>query len=118
MYLISLVLMLVLGRSSMPKELVELGVIASFALPGAALNGMWIGLNNYVMETTRADRRPILLGFLNSLNVVTSILPLLGGFLLGYLPYQAVFLIAVIPLSLSVVMVRNLKTNRSGSNLI
>jgi MFS family permease len=118
MYLISLALMLVLGWSSMPKELVELGVMASFVLTGAAMNGMWIGLNNYVMETTRADRRPILLGFLNSLNVVTSILPLLGGFLLGYIPYQAVFLIAAIPLSLSVVMVRNLKTNRSGSNLI
>ena len=118
MYLISLVLMLVLGRSSMPKELVEIGVVASFALTGAALNGMWIGLNNYVIETTKADRRPILLGFINSLNVATSILPLLGGFMLGYLPYQAVFLISIIPLSLSVAMIRNLKINRPSHNSI
>ncbi len=116
MYLISLVLMLVLGISSTSKELVELGVIVSFTLTGAAMNGMWIGLNNYVMETTRPDCRPILLGFINSLNVVTSILPLLGGFMLGYLPYQAVFLTAVVPLSLSLAMFRSLKTGRPASN--
>lgn len=110
MYLASLTLMLVLGRSPMPIELVEIGVIASFALTGAALNGMWIGLNNYIMETAKADKRPILLGFINSLNVVTSILPLMGGFMLGYLPYEAVFLTAVLPLGLSIVFARNLKT--------
>ena len=100
----------------MPIEFVELGVIVSFVLTGAALNGMWIGLNNYVMETTKAESRPILLGFLNSLNVITSILPLLGGFMLGYLPYQAVFLVAVVPIGLSLAIVRNLKTDRSPNN--
>jgi MFS family permease len=116
MYLTSLSIMLILGISLMPKELVEYGVIAAFILTGAALNGIWIGLNNYVMETTRADGRPILLGFLNSLNIMTSILPLLGGLMLGYLAYEAVFLTAVIPLSFSLIMVRNLKTKKLASN--
>jgi len=114
MYLASLFLMLTFGVFPIPRELVEYGVIAAFALTGAAMNGMWIGLNNYVMETAKSDRRPLLLGFLNSLNVMTSILPLLGGLMLGYLAYEVVFLASVIPLSISLILVRNLKTKKPG----
>jgi MFS family permease len=113
MYLISLFLMLIQGISSMPKEVVEYGVIASFGLTGAAMNGMWTGSNNYIMETRKTHRRLILLGFLNSLNVMTSVLTLLGGMMLGYLTYEMVFLAAVIPLGLSLIMVRNFMTENS-----
>jgi Na+/melibiose symporter-like transporter len=109
LYLTSLFLMLILGLVSLPEEVVTYGVIASFTLTGAAMNGMWIGSNTYIMETSKMDRRPILLGFLNSLNVLTSILTLLGGYMLGYLSYEVIFLLAIIPLSISLLIVSNLR---------
>jgi MFS family permease len=113
-YLASLFLMLFLGLSSMSMEVMEYGILVAFMLTGAAMNGMWTGSNNYIMETTRAGRRPILLGFFNSLNVVTSILTLLGGSMLGYVAYEVVFLIAAVPLGLSLIVVRNFTMENSA----
>ncbi|MCW4042009.1 MAG: hypothetical protein NWE83_14815, partial [Candidatus Bathyarchaeota archaeon] len=64
--------------------------------------------NTYVMELADHNTRPILLGTMNALNIVTSILPVLGGIIIESLPYELLFLTSIIPISCSLVLTHKL----------
>lgn len=79
-------------------------MLSVFFLSGAATGGVFLGMNTYVMEIAEPRNRPIILGFLNSLNVITSILPLIAGVLIEYVSYDFVFVIALVMISLSFIV--------------
>jgi MFS family permease len=75
-----------------------------FFLYGAAISGIFLGFNTYVMELTDQYTRSTLLGTMNALNIVTSVLPVLGGIIIESLPYELLFLTSIIPISCSLIL--------------
>jgi MFS family permease len=109
MFLASSLLAVVIGTLQFPRALLELSTMLLFFLLGAAMSGVFLAFNSYIMRVAERRQRPFLLGFLNSLMVTTSILPLLGGAIIEYLPFEYVFLASLLPISLGVLLTRNLK---------
>jgi MFS family permease len=70
---------------------------------------MFLGFNNYVLGVQDARRRPLLFGILNSLYVVSSVLALLGGYLIESWAYETVFASAIIPIGLGLALTRTLQ---------
>jgi len=65
----------------------------AFLLTGATWGGMWMGFTNYVLEIAPEEIRPLFLGLQATLSAPTVIMPLLGGWVLAVLPYEALFAI-------------------------
>lgn len=109
MLLISLLLALVLGTSFNDIQGSTAPMLfGMFFLYGAGVSGIFLGFNTYVMELADHNTRPILLGTMNALNIVTSILPVLGGIIIESLPYELLFLTSIIPISCSLVLTHKL----------
>jgi MFS family permease len=108
MILLSLLLALLLGtffnNIALPTPL----FFGIFFLYGGGISGVFLGFNTYVMELADHNTRPILLGTMNALNIVTSILPVLGGIIIEFLPYELLFLTSIIPISCSLILTHNL----------
>jgi hypothetical protein len=62
-----------------------------FLLNGATWGGAWMGFTNYAMEAAADDKRPLFLGLQNTLSAPTVVMPVLGGWLLAVMPYEALF---------------------------
>jgi MFS family permease len=65
-----------------------------FLLNGAIWGGMWMGFTNYILEIAPDDIRPLFLGLQATLSAPTIIVPILGGWLLTMISYQALFALA------------------------
>jgi MFS family permease len=115
MFLASFILAVVVGILPLPVKVVEYCIMLLFLLLGGSMGGVFLGFNNYVLEMEDRRQRQLILGLLNSLNVITSILPLLGGVMIEYLPYEAVFLVSAVPISFGLALTRNLKQKISAS---
>ena len=101
---------LTVAIGTLPSRVIAYSSLLIFTFIGASMGGIWVGIQNYVIsEVKDKRRRPILLGFISSINVITSILPLLGGIIVGYLPYEAVFVASFIPILFSLMLTHNLK---------
>ena len=108
MILGSLLLALVLGTFFNDLVLTTPLLFSMFFLYGAGVSGVFLGFNTYVMELADHNTRPILLGTMNALNIVTSILPVLGGIIIESLPYELLFLTSIIPITCSLVLTHKL----------
>jgi MFS family permease len=104
MILGSLLLALSLGTVFSNIALITPLLFSMFFLYGAGVSGIFLGFNTYIMELADHTTRPILLGTMNALNIVTSILPVLGGIIIESLPYELLFLTSLIPISCSLVL--------------
>jgi MFS family permease len=62
-----------------------------FALDKAAVNGIWLGFINYVLELVPEKERPCFIGMTAVLTIPMIIMPFLGGVLLNFVPYAVVF---------------------------
>jgi MFS family permease len=67
-----------------------------FLLNGATWGGLWIGITNYVLDISPHDIRPLFLGLTATLSLPTALMPLVGGWLLGFISYEALFAITVV----------------------
>ena len=72
------------------------------------MGGVFLGFTNYVMDVKDNKKRPLLLGFLNFLNVATSILPVIGGIMVEQLPYEIIFVSSAIPIGFALIFTRQL----------
>jgi MFS family permease len=108
MILGSLLLALVLGTFFNDLALTTPLLFSIFFLYGAGVSGVFLGFNTYVMELADHNTRPILLGTMNALNIVTSIFPVLGGIIIESLPYELLFLTSILPISCSLVLTHKL----------
>lgn len=104
MLLASPVLAAAMGVFQLSGAALQNVTLLVFALLGASMGGVFVGLNSYVMEKAGRGDRPLLLGFFNSLNIVTSVLPLVGGVLVENFPYESAFLAAAVPLGFAFLM--------------
>ncbi len=86
-----------------------------FLLNGAIWGGMWMGFTNYVLEIAPAQIRPLFLGLQSTLAAPTVLMPLLGGWMLGVLPFQALFLLVAVTGVVSVTYVYRLPEPRPSS---
>lgn len=105
----SLVVAVLAGTLPIEGSIVNVAVFFVFFLLGAAMGGLFFGFNNYVLVVQDPKRRPLLLGILNSLYVVSSVLPLLGGYLIESWAYETVFVVAIIPIGLGVILTQKLQ---------
>jgi MFS family permease len=105
----SLVVAVLAGTMPIEGSVVGVAVLVVFFLLGAAMGGMFFGFNNYVLAVQDPRRRPLLLGILNSLYVVSSVLPLLGGYLIESWAYETVFVAAIIPIGLGLMLTQPLQ---------
>jgi hypothetical protein len=108
MILGSLLLALILGIFFSDIPLTAPLLFSMFFLYGAGVSGIFLGFNTYVMELADQNTRPMLLGTMNALNIVTSILPVLGGIIIESLPYELLFLTSIIPIICSLILTHNL----------
>jgi MFS family permease len=70
---------------------------AVFALTGASAAGFWLSGIMIVFEFSTPEERPTYIGLNNTVTgVVTSLAPMLGGWLAGVLGYQALFVVAFV----------------------
>jgi MFS family permease len=112
---ISLVLMVplsILGVWFMSSQLhIVNSLLASviiFALYGASLSVIFTAFTNYLLEILEPVKRPTGIGLMNTLNSFSTIMPLLGGLIAGFIPLEVVFLISIIPVSVSWVFANKL----------
>lgn len=80
-----------LGDSGMA---IALGLV--FLISGVALDGMNIGGWTYLMEVVPSAERPVYIGIANTALGVAAFLPVLGGWLVGLIGYQATFTIGLV----------------------
>jgi MFS family permease len=109
LFFISPIIAVFIGTRVLPREF----VLLVFFLLGIAMSGVWLGFNNYVMYERDSKKRPLLLGFLNFLNIITSILPLIGGVIIEYLSYEIIFVGSVVPIGLALILSHNLHEKMS-----
>jgi len=64
---------------------------AVFALDKAAVNGMWLGFINFVLELVKEKERPCFIGMTSALTAPMILMPSLGGLLLNFVSYDVVF---------------------------
>jgi Na+/melibiose symporter-like transporter len=67
-----------------------------FLLNGCTWGGIWIGFTNYVLEIAPDDIRPLFLGLQATLASPVIVMPLLGGWLLAVIGFEALFAIAAL----------------------
>ena len=78
-----------------------------FFLRGAVMAGTFISGISIVYEFTDAETRPTYLGLANTIpGVVGAIAPLIGGWLVGAISYQAMFILSAIIAVISWVLLR------------
>lgn len=67
---------------------------------GASLAGIWMTMQNYLLELVNPSSQPTCLGLANMLTAPVSLLPLLGGIIVAGVGYTGLFAVTII-LSLS-----------------
>ncbi len=109
MMLISLLVALILGTFFNGITVsTTLILFVMFFLYGAGVSGIFLGFNTYVMELADHYTRPILLGTMNALNIVASVLPVFGGIIIESLSYELLFLTSILPIICSLVLMSRL----------
>jgi Na+/melibiose symporter-like transporter len=71
-------------------------VAATFVFNGAVRSGRFIANQTYLLESAPARRRPLYVGFMNSLSFPFMLSPILGGVIVAALGYQTLFVIGAL----------------------
>jgi len=71
------------------------GIVAStFLLNGFVRSGRFIANHTYLLESAPADRRPLYIGFMNTLTFPFMLSPILGGIVVALFGYPTLFVVA------------------------
>jgi len=101
MSIVAPVTMLVLASSGVSATRpVAAGVFAlvasTFLLNGFVRSGRFIANQTYLLESAPPDRRPLYVGFMNSLSFPFMLSPILGGLVVAGLGYRALFAVGAL----------------------
>lgn len=102
------VLALVIALAPLPQGAAMWAFAVVFFLTGAAGAGGFIGATNYLVESSPELDRPLYLGVLNTFGGVVTVLPLLGGIIVDYTSYEALFAVALVPALAAALFTRRL----------
>jgi MFS family permease len=87
-----------------------------FMVVGVQGNANMAGFLNWVLEYAPASDRPMYIGFANTLNGVTLVMPLLGGWILAASgSYPALFVVAAVGPMISLFLLRKLPEPRHST---
>ncbi|MEC9488843.1 MAG: MFS transporter, partial [Halanaerobium sp.] len=75
-----------------------------FVLLGSNMKGMWIGFTNYLMEIVDEGTRPVYFGLMNTINFPLVLIPFLGGYIIGFLSFNWLFIITALLMTLSLAL--------------
>ncbi len=88
-------MMALTARGASGSPVVGMGIFAlvasTFLLNGFVRSGRFIANQTYLLESAPADRRPLYVGFMNSLSFPFMLSPILGGVVVATLGYQTLF---------------------------
>lgn len=71
-------------------------VASTFLLNGFVRSGRFIANHTYLLESAPADRRPLYVGFMNSLSFPFMLSPILGGIIVAVFGYATLFVVAAV----------------------
>ena len=71
-------------------------VASTFLLNGFVRSGRFIANQTYLLESAPADRRPLYVGFMNSLSFPFMLSPILGGLVVATVGYRALFAVGAV----------------------
>jgi MFS family permease len=137
-------LIIVVGNKWLSNTLLQLGISLTLAVPvailgiwglsqsldsvdlllpyllvstvrGASLAMLHTGTSNALLEILRPADRSKGIGVINTLNSLSTVMPLIGGAIVGLLPIEAIFVITVVPLSTSLVFAKKVALNAPAS---
>ena len=87
-------------READPAGVVGTGVFAvvasTFLLNGFVRSGRFIANHTYLLESAPANRRPLYVGFMNSLSFPFMLSPILGGVVVAAFGYSTLFILAAL----------------------
>lgn len=73
------------------------GVVAlSFVVNGAARSGRFIANMTYLLESVPREGRPVYVGFMNTLSAPFMLSPVIGGLLVEFLSFEALFAVSAV----------------------
>src|SRR5262245_33842166 len=94
------ILMLVLSLRDGVAPTTGMGIFAvvasTFLLNGFVRSGRFIANQTYLLESAPPDRRPLYVGFMNSLSFPFMLSPILGGLVVAAVGYRALFLVGAL----------------------
>jgi MFS family permease len=84
-----------LGHSPSGSQVLPYVFVLVFLASGAAMPGMWMGNNNYLLELAGHEDRPRYIAAFNTFALPGALLPLLIGWLLSFIPFRWVFALLI-----------------------
>jgi hypothetical protein len=109
-------LILFLSRSGIGQALRLAIASAIFFLLGGVNNGNMAGFTNYLMEYAPGAQRPVYIGLANTLNGLTLVAPVVGGWILAGTSYPILFVVAAIVSGGGLAATRWLREPRAAGN--
>lgn len=74
-----------------------------FLTMGFTLSGIWIGFNNYILNISNDENRPLYFGLYNTLSAPMTFFPLLGGKIIDNFSYIHLFIITAVFLVIALI---------------
>jgi len=88
-----------------------------FVLIGFIKSGRVIGFDPYLLDITPEPKRTTYLGIRGTLNILTIVLPLIGGLFIELLGYTFTFYIVTIVMFLSLFLLRGKNVEKLNSDI-
>lgn len=67
-----------------------------FFVLGCAIQGLWVGFPNALLDISPKEKRPTYVGFMNTMMAPVLFLPTLGGLLIDYISFKILFTFALL----------------------
>ena len=81
---------------ALPKDLQLTYYYLVFAVGGITTNGVMVGFMTYMLNISPELSRPTYIGFMNTILVLVSFVPAIGGLLVPFIGYTGLFTISII----------------------
>jgi MFS family permease len=92
-------------------------VASTFLINGFVRSGRFVANHTYLLESAPADRRPLYVGFMNSLSFPFMLSPILGGIVAETLGYTALFALGGVAAVANIVISARLAEPRAATRL-
>jgi len=85
-----------LSSVTLPTDLQIPYYFLVFAISGIITNGVMVGFMTYMLNMSPGLSRPTYIGFMNTVLVLVSFVPMTGGLLVPLIGYEGIFMISIV----------------------